>query len=118
MGFWNNVLEECEYRGISRKELAQGASFSVHTISNGLKRDGMPAADIALRISKFLEIPLEKLLDETTKKTNIKPILVENLEHLKSLNLDYSNIRSVSITSGASTPENLVNKIIEYLENK
>ena len=57
-------------------------------------------------------------LVETTKKSNIKPILVENLEHLKSLNLDYSNIRSVSITSGASTPENLVNKIIEYLENK
>ena len=70
MGFWNNVLEECEYRGISRKELAQEANFSVHTISNGLKRDGMPAADIALRISKFLEIPLEKLLDETTKKPN------------------------------------------------
>ncbi|MBO5137482.1 MAG: helix-turn-helix transcriptional regulator [Spirochaetaceae bacterium] len=62
MGFWHNVQYECDYKGISRKELAAAASFSVHTISNGLKRDGMPAADIALRISQVLEVPLEKLL--------------------------------------------------------
>ena len=66
MGFWHNVEAECEYRGITRKELASVARFSVHTISNGIKRDGMPAADIALRISRALEVPLEKLLDETS----------------------------------------------------
>lgn len=71
MGFWHNVEAECEYRGITRKELASVARFSVHTISNGIKRDGMPAADIALRISRALEVPLEKLLDETSlAKTN------------------------------------------------
>lgn len=62
MGFWQNVDEECEYLGITRKELAERASFSVHTISNGIKRDGMPAADLALRIAKVLNVPLEKLL--------------------------------------------------------
>lgn len=65
MGFWQNVEDECEFLGISRKELAEKANFSVHTISNGIRRDGMPAADLALRISKALAVPLEKLLDLT-----------------------------------------------------
>lgn len=68
MGFWHNVESECEYKGISRKELASAANFSVHTISNGIKRNGMPAADIALRISRALEVPLEKLLGENSPK--------------------------------------------------
>lgn len=63
MGFWQNVENECEFLGISRKELAQKAKFSVHTISNGIKRNGMPAADLALRISKALNVPLEELLE-------------------------------------------------------
>ena len=63
MGFWQNVDDECEYLGITRKELAERAGFSVHTISNGIKRDGMPAADLAVRISKILNVPLEKLLN-------------------------------------------------------
>lgn len=63
MGFWQNVEDECEYLGITRKELAERAGFSVHTISNGIKRDGMPAADLAVRISKILNVPLEKLLN-------------------------------------------------------
>ncbi len=62
MGFWQNVDDECEYLGITRKELAEKAGFSVHTISNGIKRNGMPAADLALRISKVLNVSLEKLL--------------------------------------------------------
>ncbi|MBE6350299.1 MAG: bacteriophage CI repressor [Spirochaetaceae bacterium] len=69
MGFWQNVESECEYKGISRKELASVASFSVHTISNGIKRNGMPAVDIALRISRALKVPLEKLLDENSLET-------------------------------------------------
>ena len=59
MGFWQNVEDECEFLGISRKELAEKANFSVHTISNGIRRDGMPAADLALRISKALAVQLE-----------------------------------------------------------
>lgn len=63
MGFWQNVDDECEFQGITRKELAQKAKFSVNTISNGIRRDGMPAADLALKISKVLNVPLERLLE-------------------------------------------------------
>jgi transcriptional regulator with XRE-family HTH domain len=77
MSFWNNVELECRYKGISRKELAAAAHFSVNTISTGLKRNGMPAADLALRISKVLEIPLENLLENresTVSRENISDI--------------------------------------------
>lgn len=72
MGFWQNVEDECEYRGISRKELAEKAHFSVHTISNGIKRNGMPAADLALRISKVLNVPLENLLNLNEKNMSLE----------------------------------------------
>lgn len=72
MGFWQNVEDECEYRGISRKELAEKANFSVHTISNGIKRNGMPAADLALRISKILNVPLETLLGLNEKNLSLE----------------------------------------------
>lgn len=68
MGFWQNVEDECEYLGITRKELAKKANFSVHTISNGIRRNGMPAADLAVRISRALNVPLEKLLNMSDKK--------------------------------------------------
>ncbi len=47
-------------------------------------------------------------------KNNIKTIQIENLEDLKKFN--FNNINSISITSGASTPDYIVNEIIEYLK--
>ena len=81
MGFWQNVEDECDYLGISRKELAEKAGFSVHTISNGIKRDGMPTADLAVKISKILNVPLEKLLEfkEDNKKSDNKDIENKNI---------------------------------------
>lgn len=72
MGFWKNVENECNYRGISRKELAAAVHFSVNTISSGIKRNGMPEADLALRISKVLNVPLEQLLPQ--QQIDITPI--------------------------------------------
>ena len=94
MGFWQNVEDECEYLGISRKELAKKADFSVHTISNGIRRDGMPAADLALRISKALNVSLEKLLDwneniepmETPEQIQNQKLLLKYLPILKKIN--------------------------------
>lgn len=94
MGFWQNVEDECEFLGISRKELAEKANFSVHTISNGIRRNGMPAADLALRISKALNVPLEKLLDwnenisaiKTSEQAKNHRLFVKYLPLLKKLN--------------------------------
>lgn len=55
-----------------------------------------------------------KKLTFACMKSNIKTIQIENLEELKKINLD--NIKSISITSGASTPDYIVNEIEMYLK--
>ena len=87
MGFWQNVDNECEYQGISRKTLANAANFSVNTISSGIIRNGMPEADLALRISKALNVPLEKLLDCTVSP--VTPIDKNSFEQQKKLFYSY-----------------------------
>ncbi|MBQ8679335.1 MAG: helix-turn-helix transcriptional regulator [Treponema sp.] len=89
MGFWQNVDNECEYRGISRKELANIAHFSVNTISSGIKRNGMPEADLAVRISKVLDIPLEKLLGIENEISAIDKSNFESQQKLFSAYLPY-----------------------------
>ncbi len=89
MGFWQNVEEECEYRGISRKELAAVAKFSVNTISTGIKRDGMPEADLALRISKALNVPLEQLLSSNASIQRIDKSEFEAQQKLLALYMPY-----------------------------
>ena len=88
MGFWQNVDDECSYRGISRKELAATVHFSVHTISSGIKRDGMPEADLALRISQALDVPLEKLLS-ASHYTPIENTIQTEQQKLFSLYFPY-----------------------------
>ncbi|MDE7263573.1 MAG: 4-hydroxy-3-methylbut-2-enyl diphosphate reductase [Anaeroplasmataceae bacterium] len=55
-----------------------------------------------------------KKLVSASQSKGIKTCLVEDIEEVKII--DFSSIKSVSITSGASTPENLVDEIIEYLK--
>ena len=53
-------------------------------------------------------------LVSTGNKIGIKTILVDNLDDIKKI--DFTNVKSISISSGASTPSYLVDEIIEYLE--
>ena len=62
MGFWNIVIDELEYQGKTRKWLASEANFDVSTIGTGLKRSSMPQVDLALRIAKALNVPVEYLV--------------------------------------------------------
>ena len=54
-----------EYQGVSRKELAAKAGISYSGIGLGIERDSMPGADIALRISRVLNVSIETLLGES-----------------------------------------------------
>ena len=54
-----------------------------------------------------------KKLAEVANKKGIKTLLAEDLNDLKKSLPD--NINSISITSGASTPDYITNEIIEYL---
>ena len=57
-----------------------------------------------------------KKLEEVARKKGLNTLLVDSLDDLK--NKLPNNIKSVSITSGASTPDFITNEIIDYLKNK
>ncbi len=64
MNFWENVEYVREYKGISRKELAYKAHFSLNSISTGITRGSFPAVDVAFRIAQVLGTTVETLLNE------------------------------------------------------
>lgn len=82
MNFWKKVDEELCFLGKTRKELANAIGFDVTNISFGIKRNSVPAADTALKVSRFLGISLDYLLDmneEPSPNTFNKQILeIEN----------------------------------------
>ncbi|MCM1130526.1 MAG: 4-hydroxy-3-methylbut-2-enyl diphosphate reductase [Roseburia sp.] len=55
-----------------------------------------------------------KKLALASQSISIPTLLIEGVEDLKNLN--FQKIKSVSITSGASTPDYIVNEIINYLK--
>lgn len=63
MSFWRNVDEELTYLGKSRKELSIQADFDPSYIPKGIARGSVPSADLAVRISHALNVPLEQLLE-------------------------------------------------------
>ena len=91
--FWKNVNDELQYQGMSIKTLASLTGIPYTTITNGKNRpDSMPSADIALKISRVLNKPLERLLGEKaspkrTDKSEQKLHLYKKYESL-ILNLE------------------------------
>lgn len=63
MNFWERVDSELKYLGKSRKELAAAVGFDAANISFGIKRNSIPYADTALKVARFLGVPLDYLLD-------------------------------------------------------
>ena len=85
MGFWKNVDDELQYQGLERKVLASQASFDVSYIGKGIRRDSIPAADLALRISKVLNVSLEYLLG--IPESSVKNTKNTSPEYNKALHL-------------------------------
>lgn len=62
--FWLNVKKILPYKNLEVKDLAFRAGVPYSTIINGMNKKSMPHADIALKISKILNMSLESLLGE------------------------------------------------------
>ena len=74
-----------------------------------------PNVDLCIIIGDLRSSNTKKL-EEVARKKGLNTLLVDSLDDLK--NKLPNNIKSVSITSGASTPSFITNEIIEYLKNK
>ena len=76
--FWKNVNEEMQYQGMNLKTLSVLTGIPYTTITNGRNRpDSIPSADVALKISKVLNKPLEMLLGDSAKLPG-NTLLIEN----------------------------------------
>ncbi len=60
--FWTNVKKMLPYKNLEIKDLAFRAGVSYSTIINGMNKNSMPHADLALKIAKILNMSLECLL--------------------------------------------------------
>ena len=77
--FWKNVTEELEFNGMNFKTLAFLTGIPYSTITNGKNRpDSIPTADVALKISKVLNKPLEQLLGEEKSIPKNDAILIHD----------------------------------------
>lgn len=64
--FWKNVNDELQYQGMNFKTLAYLTGIPYTTLTNGKNRaDSIPSADVALKISRVLNKPLERLLGDS-----------------------------------------------------
>lgn len=95
MSFWQNVENELSYKNMSRKELAEKASFAVSGISLGLSHNSIPNADVAVRISQVLETSVEYLVTGEERQTLSK----ENSELIHRINSNLKKLDKYDLTS-------------------
>ncbi len=82
MSFWENVDSELKFIGMERKELGKIAGFPESYISKGIARKSCPSADLALKISKALNVSIEYLVTgkeskEESENQRISPQIKE-----------------------------------------
>ncbi len=61
--FAETLLYELERKGITQKQLADFLETKSSTIHSWIVRDTIPAADVALKVAKFLNVSVEYLID-------------------------------------------------------
>lgn len=75
--FLFRVLEEMEFLNVSKADLSRAIDVPDSTIRSWFKKNTVPAADTALRIARFLDVPLEYLIDGTRPAEKKTPYLSE-----------------------------------------
>ena len=89
--FWVNVKNQLPYKDLEVKDLAFRAGIPYSTIINGMNKNSMPHADIALKISKILNMSLESLLGEENVQISGTELLSQNDLEKKELELYRKN---------------------------
>ena len=63
MGFWDNVVIELDYLGMTNKSLAEKCGFDASNIGRGIKLGSAPSVETAVKIARCLNVSLESLLE-------------------------------------------------------
>lgn len=73
-----------EFKNLTRKELAYKANFSLNSISTGIARNSIPAADVAVRIANALGTTVECLMGQKNSQ-QATPSPADNFSQERSL---------------------------------
>ena len=106
MSFWQNVESELTYRNMTRKELAEKASFAVSGMSLGLAHNSIPNADVAVRIADVLGVSVEYLVTGKTGRILSK----ENSELINHIMTDLQKLSTYDLTSLAMLTKRMAEK--------
>ena len=123
MNFWEVVDSEREYKNISRKELAYLADFSINSIPTGITRGSIPAADVAYRIAKVLDVTVEYLLlggnVQSQQKINENNKNLEKIERSKKYTKNHELIDNFEKLPNnlQKSVEDLVQNITNHIQN-
>ncbi len=63
--FWERVVDELDYLGITRTYLATTCNFSLTNIGQGIKLGSTPSAETAVKIAQVLGVSVEYLVNGT-----------------------------------------------------
>ncbi len=108
MGFWDNVLAELDYRGMTNKALAEKAGFDASNIGRGIRLKSSPSADTAVKIAKILNVSVEYLVTGTDSKISD--------ETNNSLRINFKKYAR-TLEKLESIPEKTRNSIIQLIDN-
>ena len=123
MIFWEVVDSEREYKNISRKELAYLADFSINSIPTGITRGSIPAADVAYRIAKVLDVTVEYLLlggnVQSQQKINENNKNLEIIERSKKYTKNHELIDNFEKLPNnlQKSVEDLIQTITNHIQN-
>ena len=123
MNFWEVVDSEREYKNTSRKELAYLADFSVNSIPTGITRGSIPAADVAYRIAKVLDVTVEYLLlggnVQSQQKINENNKNLEIIERSKKYTKNHELIDNFEKLPNnlQKSVEDLIQTITNHIQN-
>ena len=97
------INEICEKKGIVRKKIAQDLDIADNSFSTWSARGTIPAADIALKIAKYLNVSLEWLITGTEPEE----LRLEEREILEKWNsLEEGQKETVTILLNALSEQN------------
>ena len=94
MEFWNNVLIELDYLGMTNKALAQKAGFAASNIGKGIRMESSPSADTAVKIANILGVSVEYLVTgkEPPSKKNQSPESKQMLHKYAKMLKDFDTL--------------------------
>lgn len=112
MSFWENVVSELEYLGMTNKSLAEKIGITASNIGKGIKQGSSPSVETAVKIANVLNVSVEYLV---TGSKNTKSCAKQNFDNEIMLYKKYHSLIAKCESLSKSNVE-LLEQIADRLE--